>query len=289
MIAVLCALAAALCNAAGTVLQRRANQQVSKEDIMRLALMKDLLHRPWWYGGIGGMTGGFLLQALALSQAGLALVQPILAVELPITLVLGARVFRRQVDGLAVVGALTVTGGVAALVACADPRGGHPPGTVWPWVWAGVATVAASAALISGGLAVRGSGRAALLGCASGVAFGGTATLMKGALDRLASGALLGILTAWQLYAMIAVGIAAVYLTQNALRSGPLAAAQPAITTSEPFSSIVYGALLFHESIRLDGWLAGEIAGAILITVGSVVLSRSPASSADRASGHRRD
>ena len=60
---------------------------------------------------------------------------------------------------------------------------------------------------------------------------------------------------------------------------GAAAAAQPPITTTEPLSGIVYGTLLFQETIRLGGWLAGEILGAGLITLGSIILARSPLSS----------
>lgn len=279
MIAVLCALAAAVSNAVGTVMQRKAARQVPERDTMRLALVRDLMRLPVWYAGIGGMIGGFLLQATALSTGGLALVQPLIAVELPITLLIGAKVFRRRIDRNAMLGILAVSGGLALLVVATDPANGHQPDTLWPWVWACVITIAVGGGLVLGGLAVRGGPRAALFGAASGLAFGFTATLMKGALDQLSHG-IGAVLTSWQPYAMIVAGVTGFFLTQNAFQSGPLVAAQPAITTFEPLTSILYGVLLFHESVRAGPWLIPTVIGGISGVVGSVLVARSPLSTA---------
>lgn len=279
MIAVLCAVGAAIINAFGTVMQRRAASQLPPQDAMRLALLKHLLQRPLWYAGIGGMIGGFLLQATALNFAGLALVQPILAVELPITLLFGARVFHAHVDREAFIGMVTLSGGLALLIVSLNPDGGQQPSTIWLWIWAWVVSVVAGAGLVLAGMATKDGVRAALFGSASGLAFGFTAALMKGALDRLPDG-LAALVTSWQLYAMVMIGLIAVYLTQNAFHSGPLVAAQPAITTCEPLTSILYGVLLFHEQLRAGIWIIPALTGAGLLGLGSVLLSRSPLSRA---------
>lgn len=279
VVAVLCALGAALSNATGTVMQSRAARRAPEGDTMRLVLMKHLMRQPGWYAGIGGMIGGFLLQATALSLAGLALVQPVIAVELPITLLIGARVFHRRIGWPALSGMLTLSGGLALLITSTRPRGGHEPATIWPWVWACVISLLLGGGLIVAGLAARGGLRAALFGSVSGLAFGFTAALMKGALNRLPQG-LLTVLESWQLYAMVVAGLAAVFLTQNALQSGPLAAAQPAITTCEPLTSILFGVLLFDESLRAGWWLFPTVLGGGMLVTGSALLARSPLSSA---------
>jgi drug/metabolite transporter (DMT)-like permease len=279
VIAVICALGAALSNALGTVLQRRAARRLPADDTMRLVLVKHLLRQPAWYAGIGGLIGGFLLQATALSNAGLALVQPVISVELPITLLLAARVFRRRVDRDALVGVLTFSGGLALLIVATAPHGGRHPHGTWPWILACGAGVAAVVALLLIGLALRAGARAALFGCATGLTFGTTAALMKGALDRVSHGwpAVLG---SWQLYAMVVFGVIGVYLNQNTLQSGSLIAGQPAITACEPLSSILYGVLLFHESLRSGGWLIVAVLGGGVLAGGSVLLSRSPLATA---------
>lgn len=277
--AILCALGAALSNATGTVMQRRAASRLPARDTMRLALIKHLMRQPGWYAGIGGMIGGFLFQATALSLAGLALVQPIISVELPMTLLIGARVFHRRVGWTALSGMIALSGGLALLITSTMPRGGHEPDTVWPWAWACGISVVVAGGLVVAALAARGGLRAALFGSAAGLAFGFTAALMKGALNRMAGGPL-AVATSWQLYAMVLVGIAAVFLTQNALQSGPLAAAQPAITTCEPISSILFGVLLFEESLRAGWWLVPTVLGGGLLIAGSVLLAHSPLSTA---------
>jgi hypothetical protein len=78
MIAVLFALLAAAGNALAPVLQRRAARSAPEEFAFRPVLLWRLIRRPVWLGGIGAVIAGFLLQALALPDGGLALVQPLL-------------------------------------------------------------------------------------------------------------------------------------------------------------------------------------------------------------------
>ena len=56
-------------------------------------LIWSLLHQPVWFGGILAICIGFLLQATALGFGQLATVEPILVLELPLTLILASRVF----------------------------------------------------------------------------------------------------------------------------------------------------------------------------------------------------
>lgn len=70
--------------------------------------------------------------------------------------------------------------------------------------------------------------RAALLGIATGELFGLTVAFMKAVTHAFTQGLFSGV-TAWQTYAMLAAGVAAMYTLQNALQAGRLAAAQPGI------------------------------------------------------------
>lgn len=279
-----CALAAAVSNAFATVVQRRAARRVPAGDTMRLVLIKHLMRQPRWYAGMAGLIGGFAGQAAALSMAGLALVQPVISVELPITLLFAARVFRRRIDRHAMSGMLAVSAGLATLITSMDPTGGRQPTDGWAWLWAGVISVGTLAGLLLAGWALPGSPRATLFGAASGLAFGCTAALMKGALGQLSAG-FLALATSWQLYVMIVAGVLGVYLTQNTLQAGPLVAGQPAITAGEPLTSILFGVLLFHESVRLGLWLIPTLVGCGLLATGSVLLARSPLSTAGTERG----
>jgi drug/metabolite transporter (DMT)-like permease len=90
------AVLAACANAASSVLQRKANKRVPQRENMRLAQIRDLLRQPVWFGGIAAITAGFLLQATALGHGELSVVEPVLVLELPFTLIIAARVFRQH-------------------------------------------------------------------------------------------------------------------------------------------------------------------------------------------------
>lgn len=273
MIGVLFAVCAAVSNSIGTVCQRKAARLAPAEETMRLALLRDLVCRPVWLLGIAGLIGGFLFQATALHFAGLTLVQPIVVSELPLTLLLGALVFHTRVDHPAVWGTVAVSVGVALVLVATAPQRGHSP-TGLSWLVASVLSLAIGASLVMGGLRATGGRRAALFGAAAGLGFGFTAALMDSALHQLNHG-LGALLVSWQLYAMITVGVSSMFLTQNALQAGPIAAAQPPITTCDPLSSIVYGVLVFGEHLRGGYWIIPSITGTVIVLAGTVLLSRS--------------
>ena len=275
MLAVLYAVCAAAANAVGAVLQRRAARTVPIADAMRFKLIVDLIRRPIWLGGMVALIAGFLFQAAALSVGDLALVQPIVVAELPLTLVVAAIAFRTNLDRDAWIGAIAVSGGLAVLLIATAPQTGHGHSGMWEWGWACIASLGAGALLVAAGLRTHGGRRATLYGAAAGLGFGFTAALMKGALDRL-SGGVEQVVTSWQLYLMVITGIASFFLVQNALQAGSLVAAQPPISTIDPLVSVGYGVLLFGEQLRTGVWLAPALVGAIIIVFGSVALSRSP-------------
>ena len=75
------AVLAAWANAAASVLQRKADRE-EPDDRTGLAMLWDLAHKPAWIAGIAAVIVGFLLQAGALATGPIALVQPILVLEL---------------------------------------------------------------------------------------------------------------------------------------------------------------------------------------------------------------
>lgn len=274
MITIILALCAAASNAVATVLQRQAAREAPSTERFRLALMLDLIRRPVWLAGIAALIGGFVFQAAALSGGDLAVVQPILAVELPLTLLLAGRVFHRPAGLRAKVGAVVMAAGLAAMLFGLSPQSGTTRVSAIGWIAAIAAAALITAILVLFGR-VGGALGACLLGAAAGVDFGLTAALMKSATERLSHG-VGAVFTAWQLYAMVAAGLISLFLLQNALQSGTLVAAQPAVTSADPVTGVVLGVVLFHEQVQLGGWLALEILGAAAILAGSVELARSP-------------
>lgn len=63
---------------------------------LSLKLIWSLAHEPIWFGGVLAVIVGFLLQASALGNGELSVVEPILVLELPATLILASRVFRTR-------------------------------------------------------------------------------------------------------------------------------------------------------------------------------------------------
>ena len=90
---------AACANAVSSVLQRKANKRVPQSENMSLRQIRLLLRQPVWFGGIAAITVGFLLQASALGSGQLAVVEPVLVLELPFTLIFASRVFRQRLAG----------------------------------------------------------------------------------------------------------------------------------------------------------------------------------------------
>ena len=279
------AVLAAGSNAASNVLQRQANRNEPQERSMRPGLMIDLLHRPVWLAGLGTVTLSFVLMAAALSMGQLASVQPVVVMELPLTLVGAAWFLDAKLGAREWLAAVVMTAGLAGLIASLAPSEGTKgvaPGL--DWLVASGASVAAVAAVVAAGLrSHHGGRRAALLGTATGMSFGLTAAFMKGMTAAYHHHGVIGALTAWQTYAMIAGGFAGMFLMQNALQAGRLIVAQPGITLADPVVAILWGVLVFHETTRTGLAVLLALVSAAAIAAGAVVLARSPALAEVRA------
>ena len=164
--------------------------------------------------------------------------------------------------------------GLAAFVGCLAPGGGDPdrvPGATW--ALGGGITLAAIAVLVFFGHRLPREHGAALLGVATGAAFGLNSSLIAGAGAAVAHGH--SLLVTWQTYAVVALAPASFFLLQNALRKGNLVATQPGFTLTNPLVSVAWGLAVFGEQGRGGLFLIGTVAGAALIGAGTILLSRS--------------
>lgn len=269
---------AALANASTNVMQRAANRVESARLEFSVQLIRNLMRRPLWLAGVATMLASFLFQALGLGLGTLAAIEPLLVLELPLTLVgarifLGARLGRREIAAVAALSAGTV-----GLIAFLGPSGGSTAGVIWQvWLLASTATAIPVGVLFWLGRAAESSGRrAGLLGIGAGVSFGLAAAFIKGMTEQYARGGVGGALAAWQLYAAGGAGVLAFWMDQNAINAGRLATAQPGITLADPCVSIVWGAVVFGESMRGGFWLVAACVSAAAMCVSAIVLSRSP-------------
>ncbi|KAB8193071.1 hypothetical protein FH608_022335 [Nonomuraea phyllanthi] len=267
---------AAACNAASSVLQRRASLSASPDLEFRLGLFWALIRNPVWLWGIGALIGGFIFQAAALSIGGIALVQPALVIELPLTMIILSIAFNASLDRKAWIAICSLTGGLALFLAAAAPGPGRWTPATAEWIVATAATAGTVGALVAvAALTTATAARPALLGIAAGISFAFTATLIKKTtmIFQQDPGQLF---VTWPLYGMVAAGLCAVFLLQNALHSGTLVVAQPALTMSDPMAGILYGALMFGEPIRTGSWVVLEVVGVGLMVYGLIELNRSP-------------
>jgi drug/metabolite transporter (DMT)-like permease len=281
--AILLAVAASFCTAAASVAQRQGARSVPSTGGLDLRLILRLARRPIWLLGIVSMIAGFLFQLTALRYGALALVQPILALELLLVFGYMAIAGRRQVrikrrDWVA---AAAMSAGIAVFLRLASPSGGrlHAPGG--SWLLAGLITFGAVlvAVAVASGLGHRpgasSTRRAALLGTATGIAWGFVAAIIKELSSHLGGG-LGAVFSTWSLYVLLAVGAAAMLLASHALAAGPLAASQPGFTILDPLTAALLGVFLFAENIRTGPWdLAGEALALALVIAGAWGLSRS--------------
>jgi hypothetical protein len=243
--------------------------------LLGLRVVTSALSSRAWLGGGAIAVVAFGLHALALHEGNLTLVQPLL-----ITMVLFALPASRAVGGQRITRpelgwGIVLVLGLAGLFAAADPASHAGTGIdLWP------AVAATGIALFAIGLCVglargrAGSTAAALLGAGAGIAFAGTAALIKTATNLLAHGAL-NLVTAWQLYVLIVVGATGIVLSQLAYRAGPLSASLPAMNSVNPLASILIGAAVFDEHFR-SGPIPSTVEALALavMTLATVLLSR---------------
>ena len=241
--AIVLALAASFCTATSSVCQRLGarNSGASGFDIY---LLFRLVRQPVWLLGLASMILGFILQISALHFGALALVQPILALELIFVFgymaVIGSRGVKRR-DWLA---AIAMCAGLGLFLLAASPSvAGHAPGTLW-WL-AGVASlgVVLLALAVAFGMGrlpgAAPSRRAAVLGAATGIAWGFVAAVIKELSSHLGDG-LGAIVSNWSLYVLVVAGAATLLLASHALaagRSPRLSPGSPSSTRCRPACS----------------------------------------------------
>ncbi|TWP36495.1 DMT family transporter [Leekyejoonella antrihumi] len=270
------AVGAAGCNAASSVLQRKANRDQPPGREFGPGLLLDLLRHPQWLLGGLAMIVSFLLQAAALDQGALSAVEPVLVLELPMTFVLASIVFSHRLSLRDWVASALMAGGLALFIAVLAPHGGATASmSTWTAVTATAATAAGVAALILAGHLARGQARAALFGLAAGSGFGLTASLIKVSVTRLTDDGIGAAFQTWETYGFVLTGLISVVLIQAALHAGTLVAAQPGITLLDPLVSLLWGTVVLGETTRVGPILSLAVFAAASIVGGVLLLVRS--------------
>jgi len=278
VITVLIAIASSALFGSGVALQQRPARNVPEHYAARLVLLARVAQRPLWLLGIAAELAGFALQVVALGHGSLVVVQPIITVSLLFTIALAGTWSRATVTRRDWAAVVVVVIGLSAFLVMAQPSE-HSRGqaSIGAWAIMSVSAVVAVATLLAAGFHSGGRRRAALFGLAAGVGDAVMAVLTKAFAHDLEPG-LMHALHSWTPYALAAVGIVALLLSQTAYQVGRPAVSLPLITVTDPILSSVLGIVIFGEVIHLHG-LRGPVAlvAVVVMVFGLVVLNQSTA------------
>ncbi|MFC7885877.1 DMT family transporter [Streptomyces sp. NPDC057376] len=272
------AVSAACCLGFGFVLQQNAAQRAPLGDFLSPRLLLDLVRVPRWLAGMGLMVAGMALGAVALGGGELTLVEPLLATNLLFALALSRAQTRRPLGRQGWAGLTLLAGGVTAFIVAGQPRGGSAvTSPLRHWLLIGVMLGLAVLLTACAGRA-RLTWGPTLLALAAGLVYGVQDALTRVSGRRFTSGGLAELLTGWQPYAVVVLGITGLILVQSAFETAPLRRSLPALTASQPLAGIVCGVGFLGDRLRTDtAALAWEAGGLTAVVTGIVLLGLHPA------------
>ncbi|WP_328441431.1 DMT family transporter [Streptomyces sp. NBC_00444] len=272
------AVSAACCLGFGFVLQQNAAQRAPLNDFLSPRLLLDLMKVPRWRGGLGLMVAGMALGAVALGQGEISLVEPLLATNLLFAMALSRHQTKQPLGRQGWAGLALLAGGVTAFIVAGQPTGGAAiTDPMRHWLIIGV-MVGAALLLTTYAKRSRLSSGPALLAVAAGLLYGVQDALTRVSGQRFSEGGFVELMTGWQPYAVLALGVTGLVLVQSAFETASLRMSLPALTAAQPLAGIACGVGFLGDRLRTDpGALAWESAGLAAIVVGIVLLGLHPA------------
>lgn len=283
--AVVLVLLACLGNALALTLQRKAAQDSARQRGRSAGSFRDMVRRPTWLFGILIFALAIVCQISALRLGSVSLVQPVLVMELPFTLLIGWWILGGALRPYEWATVATMSVGLVVMLASLRPHGGDALAAGHlRWVLGTLVTGVVLAVTIGVAIRSRAAGKAAFFGIAAGIGSGFVAVIFKAMTDALAGGGLGAVLTTWQSYLLIPVAPVAFWTLQSGLRAGRLLASQPGLTLGNPLLAFLWGTGLLGEQVAGGAWLWGGFLGAALLTAGVFLLARSPVLAAQEGS-----
>lgn len=274
VIGILAAVVAALAYGTASVLQARGAQSVVDDSSGAAPSLRSTIAAVLTVSYLAGLVldgVGFLGNMVAARLLPLFLAQPIVSANLVVTvvlatIVLGARLSRRDWTAIGVVvAALVVLGFAAGEEGHVNERWLH-----WAVLIAGIVILGGSV------IALRRLRRGvpAMAGLAGGVLFGLLAVAVRvvDGLDPFDLGALL---TDPAAYAIAVCGPAGFYLFTVALQTGSVSAASASLVVGETVVPGVIGIVLLGDATRA-GWQIPAVVAFVAAVVGAVMVAMSP-------------
>ncbi|MCX5139222.1 MULTISPECIES: DMT family transporter [unclassified Streptomyces] len=282
------AVSAACCLGFGFVLQQAAASHAPRSDYLSPRLLLDLMRVRSWLAGIGLMVCGMVLGALALGKGEVSVVEPLLATNLLFAMALSRHRTGQRLGRQGWAGLWLLAGGVAAFLVAGEPKGGQAVSSpLRHWLVIGV--VVGLALLLTAFAKRSRSGLSpALLAVAAGLLYGLQDALTRVSGERFSDGGWAGLVTGWQPYAVLVLGVTGLILVQSAFETGPLRMSLPALTAAQPLAGIACGIGFLGDQVRTDtGALAWQAAGLAAIVGGIVLLGLHPAMPEGPVGGRR--
>lgn len=269
-IAVLLALTSALCVALGDVLQQRAAHCIEDRTAGHVELFASLLRNRRWWGGALLLAASVGLQAAALGQGSVLLVQALLMFSLLFALPINARLDHRTVTAAEWMWAGLLTAAVTVIVVVGNPQAGHASAPLRTWALVAVVLGPLLVACAVTGRIRGGSAAAVLFALVSGALWGIFAVLAKEVVARLGDGGGAVIRTP-ELYAAILVIVGGVVWSQSAFRAGPLTASMPTLEVAQPVVGAALGVVVLDETLHAGPAGMIALAVAVLVTAAAIV------------------
>ncbi|OBJ61833.1 DMT family transporter [Mycobacterium sp. 1423905.2] len=264
--AALLALASALCIAIGDALQQRAAHGITDESVGPVALFASLLRNRWWRWGTLLLAASIALQAAALGQGSVLLVQALLMLSLLFALPISAKLSHRTVTAGQWLWAGLLTAAVVIVVTVGNPQAGRTDASLATWAVVAVVLGPLLIVCVAAGRVRGGVVAAVLYAFVSGSLWGVFGVLTKEVVARLADGPW-AVFQAPELYACVAVALGGFVWSQSAFRAGPLTASMPTLQVSQPVVAAVLGITVLDETLtpgRL-GMIALVAAAAVMM------------------------
>jgi drug/metabolite transporter (DMT)-like permease len=276
----LLAVLAAVLFAVGAVLQHEA-AELSKTP--RGLSLRRLIKRRRWMLGQSATLLGTAAQVLALAVAPVAVVQPILAVALVISLAFRAVRNRTAPLRMELLGAALTTGGLAVFLFAAEPESSAGPGPPSSLEVLFAVALALSLVLVAT-LLGHGAHGALACGAVAGIAAGIAAVLISVGVRSLQLNGWARALAGVTVWGAVLVALIAIVAGQQAYARGSLAWSLPALIVLDPLAAVPAAWLLLGE--RLEPGSAGIwVPAALVAAVGVVVLARTGQSSVPEEAG----
>lgn len=278
MLVIVLSVGAACCLGFGFVLQQDAARRAPLRDFLSPRLLLDLMRVPSWLVGIGLMVCGMVLGALALGQGEVSVVEPLLATNLLFAMALSRHRTGQSLGRQGWGGLCLLAGGVAAFLLAGQPRGGDAvTSPLRHWLVIGV--VAGLALILTASARhPRTRGTPVMLGLAAGLLYGLQDALTRVSGERLTEDGWVALMTSWQPYAVLVMGLTGLLLVQSAFEAGPLRESLPALTAAQPLSGILCGIGFLGDQVRTDpAALAWQAVGLAAVVAGIVLLGLHPA------------